>query len=108
TALAVAGGAGVISDAARRDAFRVLAALTWSPSAEGAGALLADRDGDGVPDRDDLCPDEPEDRDGFQDEDGCPDPDNDLDGIPDEKDKCPHEPEDDDGCQDEDGCPDPA
>jgi outer membrane protein OmpA-like peptidoglycan-associated protein len=107
TALSLAGGAGVISDAARRDAFRILAALTWSPSAEGAGALLADRDGDGIPDRDDLCPDEPEDKDGFQDEDGCPDPDNDLDGIPDALDKCPNQPEDKDGFQDEDGCPDP-
>jgi outer membrane protein OmpA-like peptidoglycan-associated protein len=29
----------------------------------------------------DKCPDEPEDKDGFEDEDGCPDPDNDKDGI---------------------------
>ena len=50
---------------------------------------------------------EPEDKDGFQDEDGCPDPDNDGDGIPDAADKCPNEPEDKDGFQDEDGCPDP-
>jgi outer membrane protein OmpA-like peptidoglycan-associated protein len=50
---------------------------------------------------------EAEDKDGFQDEDGCPDPDNDGDGIPDVVDKCPNEPEDRDGFQDEDGCPDP-
>jgi outer membrane protein OmpA-like peptidoglycan-associated protein len=68
---------------------------------------LADRDGDGIPDVKDKCPDEPEDKDGFEDEDGCPDPDNDLDGIPDVKDKCPNEPEDFDGFEDEDGCPDP-
>jgi OOP family OmpA-OmpF porin len=67
---------------------------------------LADRDGDGVPDVKDHCPDEPEDRDGFEDEDGCPDPDNDKDGILDTKDKCPNEPEDLDGFEDEDGCPD--
>jgi OmpA-OmpF porin, OOP family len=66
-----------------------------------------DRDGDGIPNDVDQCPDEPEDFDGFQDEDGCPDPDNDGDGIPDASDKCPNEPEDFDGFEDEDGCPDP-
>ena len=65
-----------------------------------------DTDGDGIIDRLDACPTEPEDADGFQDEDGCPDPDNDADGIPDVNDKCPNEPEDIDGDRDEDGCPD--
>ena len=51
-------------------------------------------------------PDEPEDKDGFEDEDGCPDPDNDKDGIPDVEDKCPNEPETINGKDDEDGCPD--
>jgi outer membrane protein OmpA-like peptidoglycan-associated protein len=67
----------------------------------------ADLDHDGIPDRLDRCPNEPEDRDGFEDEDGCPDPDNDKDGIPDTQDKCPNDPEDADGFEDEDGCPDP-
>jgi hypothetical protein len=66
-----------------------------------------DADGDGIPDSVDKCPNEPEDKDGFQDADGCPDPDNDGDGIPDAQDKCPNEPEDKDGFQDADGCPDP-
>jgi outer membrane protein OmpA-like peptidoglycan-associated protein len=66
-----------------------------------------DTDGDGIPDKIDHCPSEPEDKDGFQDQDGCPDPDNDQDGILDSADKCPNEPEDKDGFQDEDGCPDP-
>ena len=66
-----------------------------------------DRDGDGILDNVDKCPDEPEDKDGFEDEDGCPDPDNDKDGIADTDDKCPNEPEDKDGFEDEDGCPDP-
>jgi len=48
-----------------------------------------DPDGDGIPTPLDRCPNEPEDRDGFQDDDGCPDPDNDGDGIPDDKDRCP-------------------
>jgi OOP family OmpA-OmpF porin len=65
-----------------------------------------DTDGDGIPDSIDKCPNEPEDKDGFQDEDGCPDPDNDGDGILDKDDKCPNEAEDKDGFQDEDGCPD--
>ena len=66
---------------------------------------IGDRDGDGIKDDVDKCPDEPEDYDGFQDEDGCPDPDNDNDGIPDKDDRCPNEPEDRDGDQDDDGCP---
>ncbi len=67
----------------------------------------SDRDGDGLLDNVDQCPEDPEDRDGFQDQDGCPDLDNDKDGIADAVDKCPNEPEDKDGFQDEDGCPDP-
>jgi OOP family OmpA-OmpF porin len=66
---------------------------------------IGDRDGDGYKDDVDKCPDEPEDFDGFQDEDGCPDPDNDNDGIPDVDDRCINEPEDRDGDHDEDGCP---
>jgi outer membrane protein OmpA-like peptidoglycan-associated protein len=66
-----------------------------------------DMDGDGIPDNIDQCPRVPEDLDGFQDADGCPDPDNDGDGITDKLDKCPNDPEDRDGFQDEDGCPDP-
>jgi outer membrane protein OmpA-like peptidoglycan-associated protein len=66
-----------------------------------------DPDHDGILGADDKCPNDPEDKDGFQDADGCPDLDNDGDGIPDAVDKCPNEPEDKDGFQDEDGCPDP-
>jgi outer membrane protein OmpA-like peptidoglycan-associated protein len=72
-----------------------------------APAAPGDRDHDGIPDNVDKCPDQPEDRDGFEDTDGCPDPDNDKDGILDTDDKCPNEPEDKDGFQDADGCPDP-
>jgi OOP family OmpA-OmpF porin len=66
---------------------------------------IGDRDGDGIKDDVDQCPDDPEDFDGFKDEDGCPDPDNDNDGIPDVDDRCPNVPEDMDGDHDEDGCP---
>jgi OOP family OmpA-OmpF porin len=65
-----------------------------------------DPDKDGVLGDADKCPTDAEDKDGFQDEDGCPDNDNDQDGIADAADKCALEPEDKDGFQDEDGCPD--
>lgn len=65
-----------------------------------------DRDGDGVPDAIDRCPDQPEDIDGVDDSDGCPELDNDSDGIPDTEDKCPNLPESKNGKDDADGCPD--
>jgi OOP family OmpA-OmpF porin len=65
-----------------------------------------DTDGDGVLDQDDRCPAEAEDKDLFDDTDGCPDPDNDADGVADTSDRCPMDPEDKDGYQDDDGCPD--
>jgi outer membrane protein OmpA-like peptidoglycan-associated protein len=62
----------------------------------------ADRDHDGIPDRTDACPDVPETKNGYQDDDGCPDevtppppaadPDRDDDGVPDRIDNCPDEP----------------
>lgn len=95
--------AGVYTFSARyQPRFAVAANIGWS------GAFVAeDSDHDGIPDKEDSCPNEPEDKDGFQDGDGCPDIDNDQDGIPDALDKCPNQPEDKDGFQDEDGCPDP-
>ena len=86
--------------------------------------LALDADDDGIPNKFDECKNDPEDKDGFQDNDGCPDPDNDADGVCDawvaEKgesakyaakckgsDKCVEVPEDKDGFQDDDGCPDP-
>jgi MYXO-CTERM domain-containing protein len=65
-----------------------------------------DTDKDGITDDKDKCPSEPEDVDGVQDDDGCPDPDQDADGILDAVDKCPTEPEVVNGVDDQDGCPD--
>jgi OOP family OmpA-OmpF porin len=79
--------------------FRVFIGFIFEPN-------IGDRDGDGIKDDVDKCPDDPEDFDDFEDEDGCPDPDNDRDGIPDVVDKCPNEPETKNGFEDEDGCPD--
>lgn len=64
-----------------------------------------DKDGDGVPNVRDEAPLEAEDQDGFQDNDGKPDPDNDTDGVPDDADKCLNErgPVENGGCPDLDG-----
>jgi hypothetical protein len=61
-------------------------------------AVPVDRDGDGIPDDRDRCPTQPEDYDGFEDADGCPDPDNDGDGVPDADDDCPYEAGPNRGC----------
>lgn len=59
----------------------------------------ADRDGDGVPDDEDECPDEP----GLPEYAGCPRKDTDGDGLFDDEDKCPNEP----GPAENQGCPYP-
>jgi len=81
-------------------AYRVIGGLRYAE-------WSADRDRDGIVDNDDKCPDDPEDKDQFEDADGCPDPDNDKDTILDVTDECPLDPEDLDGWEDENGCPDP-
>lgn len=74
-----------------------------------------DKDGDGILDNDDLCPEVPENWNGYKeavgdplpDGYGCPDdPDTDGDGIVDSKDACELLAEDKDGYLDDDGCPD--
>ena len=97
--LTLAGGPGLVRGYGS-PVFRAVAGLTWSNR-------VPDADGDGVDDDNDLCPTVPEDRDGFEDGDGCPDPDNDKDGILDAQDRCPNDPEDKDDFEDGDGCPDP-
>ncbi len=75
-------------------------ALAWAPRSH-------DLDEDGVRDEQDLCPDIKEDRDNYDDHDGCPDWDNDGDLVPDQTDRCEGEKEDEDGFEDDDGCFDP-
>ena len=96
--LSLGGGRGLLPDKGANPDFRAFIGIVFEPN-------IGDRDGDGIKDDVDKCPDDPEDFDGFEDEDGCPDPDNDRDGIPDVDDKCPNIPEDKNGFQDEDGCP---
>jgi OmpA-OmpF porin, OOP family len=91
------GGGGIVSGLGSPK-FRVFASISWSPD-------FGDSDGDGVNNMNDGCPMQMEDRDGFQDSDGCPDLDNDDDKVADNEDKCPSEAEDKDGFEDDDGCP---
>lgn len=96
--LMLGGGSRIFTTGFQAADVRLVLGFVFEPS-------IGDRDGDGYKDDVDQCPDEPEDFDGFQDADGCPDPDNDNDGILDVDDRCPNTPEDFDGDQDEDGCP---
>ena len=101
---------GLISGAGSPD-WRLFAGI----SVHAAVRAPLDTDGDGYLDPDDACPLEAEDFDGFEDLEGCPDPDNDADGVPDIRDGatgdngfgvCLNDPEDMDGFEDTDGCPD--
>jgi OmpA-OmpF porin, OOP family len=92
-------GRGVTLDSGYgREALRVILALRYDET-------FLDADGDGIHDKHDQCPKEPEDSDDFQDSDGCPDPDNDGDGIVDGQDQCPNAvgPQERGGCPDSDG-----
>ncbi len=68
---------------------------------ETAPVAPEDGDGDGIVGDADKCPDKAEDKDDFQDDDGCPDLDNDGDGVNDADDKCPSEA----GLAEDNGCP---
>ncbi len=62
--------------------------------------IQLDKDGDGIEDKDDACPDVK----GVAAYKGCPVPDNDGDGIRDDQDKCPESP----GSAENQGCPEIA
>jgi outer membrane protein OmpA-like peptidoglycan-associated protein len=85
-----------------KDAVRLTKAC--APPVEKVSIEKTDEDGDGVPDLDDACPQQP----GPRETQGCPvEKDTDADGTNDDIDRCPLDPEDRDAFQDEDGCPDP-
>jgi outer membrane protein OmpA-like peptidoglycan-associated protein len=102
--LMLGGGTGLVPDYGAPD-FRVFGAVGWFDRPTTKPPPPSDRDKDGIIDSADECPDDPEDKDNFEDDDGCPEPDNDKDGIGDSEDNCPMEPEDRDHWQDDDGCP---
>lgn len=94
----IAAGAGIAGGVGAPE-FRALLGVGYAPHD-------SDFDKDGIKNSADQCPQDPEDSDDYQDQDGCPEPDNDLDTILDADDTCPGEAEDQDGFRDEDGCPD--
>jgi hypothetical protein len=96
-AVTVGGGAG-LDRAIGAPQARFFASIGYAPD-------VRDSDGDGVQNAKDQCPLIPEDMDGADDRDGCPDDDNDGDRRPDGEDKCPAQAEDLDGFDDDDGCP---
>lgn len=108
--LGAAAGPGFLSGVGSPDVRALFMVGYGTPEKEtkkaNAPATAQDGDGDGLLDAQDSCPNEAEDKDNFQDEDGCPDLDDDGDGVADANDKCPQEAEDKDGFEDEDGCPD--
>jgi outer membrane protein OmpA-like peptidoglycan-associated protein len=110
--LGAAAGPGLVDGYGSPD-FRVLATLGVAQQARAretpgahAAAAASDIDRDTVVDAADGCPAVAEDRDGFEDEDGCPEHDDDRDGVADGTDRCPRAPEDRDAFEDLDGCPD--
>jgi OmpA-OmpF porin, OOP family len=94
--------------------FRGLLSLEWAPEPEREPLVLprpdvpADRDGDGIVDRDDACPDEPGEKSDDPRKHGCPLPaDRDRDGILDADDACPDEPGEKSEDPQKHGCPRP-
>jgi hypothetical protein len=98
-AIVLAGAFG-LSDGIGTPDGRVTLGLRWAPS-------IGDADADGLSDSDDECPFLAEDFDGYQDHDGCAEPDNDNDLVPDLDDRCPDEQAEEGRDEDEDGCTDP-
>jgi outer membrane protein OmpA-like peptidoglycan-associated protein len=95
-------GSGLSGGGYGREVFRAFAGVGWEPPnvvstvpTPTPTPVEEDRDHDGVPDKEDRCPDQP----GSPETDGCPDKDGD--GIPDIDDKCPDEP----GPAENQGCP---
>ncbi len=103
--MGAAAGPGLVAGYGSPDV-RIIGTVGYAPVAKKVEGPK-DTDGDGLFDPDDKCPLEPEDKDNFEDSDGCPDPDNDKDGVLDVADQCVMDPEDSDDFEDANGCPDP-
>lgn len=101
--ISAGGGIGVLGGVGAPD-WRAYGGVAFAPSFDPAAR---DSDRDAIPDGMDKCAKDAEDKDGYQDDDGCPELDNDADGREDAVDQCPNDPEDDDGFMDNDGCPEP-
>ncbi|HUS67643.1 MAG TPA: OmpA family protein [Kofleriaceae bacterium] len=94
----LAGGGAGLTEGLGSPELRLFAAVGYAPD-------FRDTDGDGLANQNDACPLLAEDKDDYEDSDGCPDEDNDSDRRLDGEDKCPLKAEDLDGYEDDDGCP---
>jgi outer membrane protein OmpA-like peptidoglycan-associated protein len=73
--------------------FRSVASIAYTPTTVVEAPPLLDRDGDGIPDTEDACPDEVGPHSADRTKNGCPlKSDRDGDGIPDAEDACPDVP----------------
>ena len=94
--------------------WRALASLTWFEPHEEAPPLTppppppGDRDGDGIVDPEDACPDQPGPKTDDPATNGCPPPDRDGDKIIDPKDACPDDPGPATSDPKTNGCPPPG
>ncbi len=87
---------------------RVIGSAGWAPLTEGAAPrrrVYGDRDGDGIADDVDACPDVPGVLQNDPAKDGCPIADRDHDGVPDVDDACPTEPGPRNADPTKNGCP---
>jgi outer membrane protein OmpA-like peptidoglycan-associated protein len=94
------GGGGGLDNGLATPDFRIISGVRYAHHVPGDDRFK-DSDHDGIRNLEDRCPDEPEDEDGFEDDDGCPEPDNDHDGVLDDEDECPDQP----GPRGNEGCP---
>lgn len=94
------GGAAGLDNGLATPDFRLISGVRYAHHVPGDDRFK-DSDHDGIRNLEDRCPDQPEDEDGFEDDDGCPEPDNDHDGVLDDDDECP----DQAGPRGNDGCP---
>jgi outer membrane protein OmpA-like peptidoglycan-associated protein len=104
--LGAAAGTGPIA-AIDSPAFRFLGSISWAPipAAPSRAAGFGDRDGDGIADDVDACPDVPGELQSDPAKDGCPIADKDHDGVLDVDDACPDVPGASNADPTKNGCP---
>ncbi len=102
-----AGAGPGLSEGVGTPQFRILARLAYDPRPEREKPAPKDRDGDGIVDIDDACPDTPGVKSNDPKKNGCP-PDRDGDGILDADDACPDKPGEPNDDPAKHGCPPPG
>jgi outer membrane protein OmpA-like peptidoglycan-associated protein len=104
--LGAAAGGAPTSSAVGAPGFRVLGTASWAPLTEERRKVSSqDRDGDGIADDVDACPDQKGELQNDPAKDGCPIADRDHDGVPDVDDACPTDPGPRNADPTKNGCP---